>query len=79
MSGKLKYLAVATAAIGVLALVNTARTWNYRDDRQSLKSQQSASIVTGSVAPSSITTFRPIVGSDASISTYGLPEHLTDW
>ena len=31
MSGKLKYLAVATAAIGVLALVNTARTWNYRD------------------------------------------------
>ena len=80
MSKTLKYLTVATAALATLVLANMARTWN--DDNvgtQSLKSEQSALLVTDSIAPSSITT-NTIIGSDASISTYGLDSaRTTDW
>ena len=82
MSRTLKYLAVAAVAIGAVALVNMARTSNGHADnvgRQSLRSEQSAPIVTGSITHSSVTT-SPIRGSDASISTYGLDStHTTDW
>ena len=83
MFGTLKYLAIATATIGMVALVNAARSTSsdHADNvgGQSLKSEQSALIVTGSIRPSSFTT-SPIIGSDPSISTYGLGStHTTDW
>ena len=82
MAKSLKFLAVATAAIGTLVLVTVARTSNNHHDNlagQSGKSDQSALVLTSSIAPSSITT-SPITGSDASISTYGLDSaHPTDW
>ena len=72
MFSTLKYLVVGATASGVLVLASiglTSHAREYAVSQQSFKSEQPAAYGTNL-----------IVGSDASISTYGLDQaRQTDW